>query len=183
MAINELHLVYPNRNSGLRTAAKQMFEFGKTIAQEPSSGHSNGMDEHAIGRQRQYIAQSRDLIKRLNDKPRPDRPGTHPTDMMIDFSVEYNYFTEDLNGNAVPLNEATQELAESWLICAVELAKSQSAALAGSMEEFDFTRAGHNIDAIEELVDAIEQRPTIDLPETALAGAPLQKRSGGSKAK
>ena len=181
MAINDLHQIYPNRNIGLRSCAKQCFEFGQTIAREPSAAHSNGLDEHAIGRQRQYIAKAKDVVERLHAKPIPDRPATHPTDMPIDFSVEYIYFTEDLNGNSVPINEATQELAENWLTTAVELAKSQSAAIAGSLVEYDYQRAVNNLAVIEQLVDEIESRPQVDLPETALPGSSHAPRSGGKK--
>ena len=180
MAINDLHKVYPNRNIGLRSASKQCYEFGQTIAREPSAAHSNGLDEHAVGRQRQYIAKAKDVIERLHAKPIPDRPATHPTDLPIDFSVPYVYFTEDLNGNKIPLNEATQELAENWLVLAVEMAKSQSAALAGSLGEYDYQRAINNVGVIEQLVDEIESRPQVDLPETALPGSEHGPRSGGT---
>jgi hypothetical protein len=63
MAINDLHQIYPNRNSELRSVAKQCYEFGQTIAREPSAAHTNGLDEHAIERQRQYIAHARDMIR------------------------------------------------------------------------------------------------------------------------
>jgi hypothetical protein len=152
-----------------------------TIAREPSAAHSNGLDEHAIGRQRQYIQKARDVIERLNAKPIPDRPATHPTQMPIDFSVEYTYFTEDLNGNMVPLNEATQELAENWLTIAVELARSQSAAIAGSLVEYDYVRAVQNVNVLEELLEEIAARPIIDLPESALPGSTLGARSGVKK--
>lgn len=180
MAINDLHRVYPNRNIGLRSAAKQCFEFGQTIAREPSAAHSNGLDEHAIGRQRQYIQKARDVVERLHAKPIPDRPASHPTDMPIDFSVPYIYFTSDLNGNQVPMNEATQELAENWLTMAVELAKSQSAGIAGSLVEFDYIRAVNNVDVIEQLVNEIAERPMVDLPETADPGSTHGPRSGGT---
>lgn len=180
MAINDLHKVYPNRNSGVRTVAKQLFEFGQTIAREPSAAHTNGLDEHAIERQKTYIAHAKDMVARLNARPIPDRPATHPTQMEIDFSVEYIYFTEDLNGNSVPMNEATQALAENWLLTAVEMAKSQSAALAGSLVEFDFTRATNNIEVIAQLLSEIENRPFLDLPETADPGSAHGTRSGST---
>jgi hypothetical protein len=180
MAINDLHQVYPNRNIGLRSCAKQCFEFGLTIAREPSAAHSNGLDMHAISRQRQYVQKARDVIERLHAKPIPDRPATHPTQMPIDFSVPYVYFTEDLNGNKVPINEATQELAENWLTLAVELAKSQSAAIAGSLVEYDYQRAVNNVNVLAELIDEIEARPQVDLPETALPGSEYGNRSGGT---
>ena len=183
MAINDLHQIYPNRNIGLRSCAKQCFEFGLTIAREPSAAHSNGLDIHAIGRQRQYIQKARDVIERLHAKPIPDRPATHPTQMPIDFSVPYIYFTEDLNGNNVPINEATQELAENWLTLAVELAKSQSAAIAGSLVEFDYVRAVNNVAVLEELVNEIESRPQVDLPETGAPGSEYGQRSYSSAVK
>jgi len=181
MAINDLHQVYPNRNSELRSVAKQCFEFGQTIAREPSAAHTNGLDEHAIARQKTYIEHARSMVQSLNDSPIPDLPATHPTQMPIDFSVEYVYFTEDLNGNKVPMNEATQLLAEKWLLTAVEMAKSNSAAMAGSMVSFDFERATLNINSIEKLLNEIEARPFIDLPETAQPGSAHGARSGGKK--
>ena len=179
MAINDLHQVYPNRNSELRSVAKQCFEFGQTIAREPSAAHTNGLDEHAIMRQEQYIAHARDMVESLNASPIPDLPATHPTQMPIDFSVEYIYFTEDLDGNQVPLNEATQLLAEKWFLTAVELARSNSASMAGSLVEFDYLRAVNNINSIEKLLTEIKARPFIDLPETALPGSSHGPRSGG----
>jgi len=183
MPINDLHQTYPNRNIGLRSAAKQCYEFGQTIAREPSAAHSNGLDEHAIGRQRQYIAKASDVVERLNARPIPDRPASHPTDMPINFSAPYVYFTENINGEEVPMNEATQELAENWLTLAVELAKSQSAGIAGSLVEFDYLRAVNNLAVLEQLVDEIEQRPMVDLPETALPGSTHGQRSGGKTIK
>lgn len=171
MAINDLHQVYPNRNSELRGVAKQLFEFGQTIAREPSAAHSNGLDEHAIIRQESYIAHAKNMVAKLNDKPIPDNPATHPTQMPIDFAVPYVYFVEDLNGNQVPMNEATQLLAEKWLITAVEMAKSQSASMAGSLVEFDHLRAQTNIDSIAKLLEEIKARPFLDLPETSLPGS------------
>ena len=181
MAINELHQIYPNRNSELRAVAKQLFEFGKTIAQESSAAHTNGLDEHAIQRQQTYIAHARNMVESLNDSPIPDLPATHPTQMPIDFSEEYVYFVEDINGNSVPMNEATQLLAEKWLLTAVELSKSNSASMAGSLVEFDYTRAVTNIDSIEKLLNEIEARPFLDLPETANPGSGHQPRTGGTK--
>jgi hypothetical protein len=181
MAINDLHEIYPNRNSELRSVAKQCYEFGQTIAREPSAAHTNGLDEHAIERQRQYIAHARDMIEALNASPIPDMPATHPTQMPIDFSVEYIYFVEDLNGNSVPMNEATQLLAEKWLLTACEMAKSNSAAMAGSLVSFDYERATTNVASIEKLLAEIENRPFLDLPETANPGSGHTPRSGGKK--
>jgi hypothetical protein len=179
MAINDLHQIYPNRNIGLRSAAKQAFEFGQTIAREPSAAHSNGLDEHAIGRQKQYIQKMGDVIERLQARPIPDRPASHPTEMPINLSEQYVYFTTTVGDVEIPLNEATQELAENWLTMAVELAKSQSAAIAGSLVEYDYQRAVNNLAVIEQLVEEIEARPQVDLPETADPGSTHGPRSGG----
>jgi len=177
MAINELHLIYPNRNNELRTVAKTLYEFGQTIAREPSAAHTNGLDEHAIARQEQYLLHATDMVNRLNARPIPDRPATHPTQMEIDFSVPYIYFLEDLNGNKVPMNEATQALAEGWLITAVELAKSNSAAMAGALVSFDYERAANNIAVLSQLLEEIKARPFLDLPETANPGSEITSRS------
>ena len=180
MAINDLHVVYPNRNSELRGVAKQLYEFGQTIAREPSSSHTNGLDEHAIKRQEAYIAHALSMVKSLNDSPIPDLPATHPTQMPIDFSAPYVYFVEDVNGNQIPMNEATQLLAEKWLLTAVEMAKSNSASMAGSLVSFDFSRAEVNILSIEKLLNEIKARPFLDLPETAQPGSTHGSRSGGA---
>ena len=181
MAINDLHKEYPNRNSELRGVAKQCFEFGQTIAREPSAAHTNGLDEHAIVRQESYITHALSMVEALNASPIPDLPATHPTQMPIDFSVEYIYFVEDLNGNEVPMNESTQLLAEKWLLTAVEMAKSNSASMAGSLVEFDYERAKNNIQSIQKLLDEVKARPFLDLPETALPGSSHKARSGKTK--
>jgi len=178
MAINDLHQIYPNRNSELRSTAKQCFEFGQTIAREPSAAHTNGLDEHAIARQEQYIIHATAMVEALNASPIPDLPATHPTQMPVDFSVPYIYFTEDLNGNQIPMNEATQLLAEKWLLTAVELSKSNSAAMAGSLVSFDYERASNNIASISKLLAEIKARPFLDLPETSDPGSTHGARSG-----
>lgn len=178
MAFKEFFTIYHNRNHELRTVAKSLYEFGKTIAREPSAAHSNGLDEHAIQRQQTYIDYAMSIVESLNASPIPDNPATHPTDMPIDFSDEYLTFTTDVNGNKIPLNESTQMLAEKWLITAVELAKSQSAAMAGSLVSFDFARAQNNIMSLQKMLDEIKARPFLDLPETSEPGSDYGTRSG-----
>lgn len=171
MAFNDVFVIYPNRNRELRAVAKSAYEFGKTVAAEPSAAHSNGLDAHALKRQRQYVQHMKAMVTAIAAKPVPDNPVFHPTQMPIDFSELYQTFTEDVNGAQVPLNETTQLLAESWMVIAVEMAASQSASLAGSLMEFDFNRAINNIDALNKLLDEAEDRPSLDLPETALPGS------------
>jgi len=170
---SDLFMVYPNRNMELRAIAKQMYEFGRTIAMEPSAAHSSGLDPHALRRQREYVAHSKSQIAAMHAKPIPDLPATHPLALPIDMSVPYKQFLDDINGNSVPINEMTEMLAEYWMVGAVELAKSQSASLAGALVEFDFNRANNNLDVISKLLDEIEKRPTLDLPETAFPGSEL----------
>ena len=171
MAFADLFLVYPNRNLELRSVVKQTYEFGKTIAREPSAAHSNGLDEHALKRQRSYVDHATKMVEAVNAKPIPDNPASHPTQLPIDMSEQYLTFTSSVEGSEIPLNEATQLLAESWMICSVELAKSQSAAMAGSLVSFDYERAQNNLSVISKLIDELEQRPFIDLPETAEPGS------------
>lgn len=181
MAINELHREYPNKNAELRSVAKQTYEFGQTIAREASSGHTNGLDTHAITRQRSYIEHTKGLIDALNAKPIPDLPATNPTQLPIDFSVPYVYTVIDLEGNEVPMNEACQILAEKWLIISCELAMSNSAGLGGSLTSHDYTRAVNNVAALEQLLSEWEARPFLDLPETADPGAEQKPRTGSKK--
>ena len=173
MAFSELFKVYPNRNMELRSIAKQMYEFGKTIAREPSAAHSSGLDVHAIRRQREYVAHSVSQVEALFAKPIPDLPATHPLQLPINLAEIYTQFVIDVAGVQVPLNEMTEMLAESWMIAAVEMAKSQSAALAGALVSFDHNRAINNLGVISKLLDEIEKRPVLDLPETAAPGAEL----------
>ena len=168
---SELFKVYNNRNSELRTVAKTVYEFGKTIAREPSAAHSNGLDEHAIKRQRSYVEYAESMVAALAAKPIPDKPGSHPIQLPIDLSEEYITFSSDVNGSKIPLNESTQLLAESWMMVATELANSQSASLAGSLVSFDSERALNNLGVISKLLDEIEARPFLDLPETADPGS------------
>lgn len=180
MALKDLFIIYPNRNSELRTCAKSLFEFGKTIAREPSAAHSNGLDTHALTRQKSYVEYAKAMVQALHSKPIPDNPATHPTNLPIDFTEEYVTFTTDVNGNKIPLNETTQLLAEKWLMTAVELAKSQSASMAGSLVEFDFNRAENNLDTLSKIIHEIEARPFLDLPETSEPGSDYGPRSGGT---
>lgn len=180
MAFNDLFKLYPNRNLELRSVVKQVYEFGKTIAREPSAAHSNGLDIHALKRQRSYVDHALKMVEAINAKPIPDNPASHPTDLPIDLSEAYITFTTDVGGNQIPLNEATQLLAESWMVCAVELAKSQSAALAGALVEFDYERARNNLTVLAKLLDEIEARPFLDLPETAEPGSTYGPASGGT---
>ncbi len=175
MAFSDLFKVYPNRNMELRFVAKTVYEFGKTIAREPSAAHGNGLDEHALKRQKDYVARALSMVDSLHAKPVPDNPGTHPTDLPINLSEPYTTFTTNVGGSQVPLNESTQLLAEKWMQTAVELAKSQSAALAGSLVEFDFQRSRNNLEVLDKLLDEIASRPMLDLPETAEPGSAYQK--------
>lgn len=181
MAFNDLFKVYNNRNSELRSVCKTVYEFGKTIAREPSAAHSNGLDEHALKRQRSYVDYAKSMAEALNAKPIPDKPGSHPIDLPIDLSEKYVTFTVDVNGSQIPLNESTQLLAESWMMVATELANSQSASLAGSLVEFDYVRAANNLDVISKLLDEMEARPFLDLPETAAPGSNYGISSRNSK--
>lgn len=183
MAFNDLFKEYANRNLELRSVVKQVYEFGKTIAREPSAAHSNGLDMHAIKRQRSYTEHALKMVEAINAKPIPDNPASHPTQLPIDLREKYLTFTTNVEGNEIPLNEATQLLAEYWMILAVELAKSQSAAIAGSLVDFDYERAKNNIEVINKLLDEIEARPMLDLPETAEPGSAYQARGGSTAAR
>jgi len=180
MAFNDLFKVYPNRNLELRTVAKQAYEFGKTIAKESSAAHSYGLTQQAIERQQSYIDHITSMLDALGTSPIPDLPATHPTNFDINLSDPYITFTTNVGGEEVPLNEAAQYLAESWMVFAAELAMSQSAGLGGGLSEFDENRGKQNILSIQKMLDEIKARPMLDLPETSEPGSNYGVRSGGS---
>lgn len=177
MAFNDMFRVYPNRNSEMRTLVKTMVEFGRTIAKEPSAAHSNGLDEHALRRQRSYVDHAVQWVEALAARPIPDNPATHPTDLPIDLTLQFTTFVTDVNGNNVPLNESTQLLAEKWMIASAELANSQSSGMAGSMVSFDYNRALNNLGVLSKMLDEMEARPFLDLPETSEPGSGYQPRT------
>jgi hypothetical protein len=172
-----LFKTYPNRNAELRMVSKQAYEFGKTVALEADSALSSGMHEHAILRQNSYLDYVDSMIDAIRARPIPDLPATHPVSFAINLSEVYNFFTTDVAGEQVPLNEQTQLLAEYWMLTAVELAKSQSAAIAGSLTEFDYLRSKNNIATMRKLLVEIVSRPVLDLPETSAPGSNLGKPS------
>lgn len=181
MAFADLFKKYPNKNKELRSIAKTCYEFGKTIAKEPSAGHTHGLDTHALRRQRQYVEHAKAMVAAMAAKPIPDLPASHPTTFPVDLTAIYKQFVGTMDGEQLPINEATQLLAESWMTVAVEMAKSNSAGLAGSLVDFDAIRATNNIDAIDKLLDEIEERPMLDLPETSVPEA-IEAVSGMTEA-
>jgi hypothetical protein len=180
MALSELFVTYANRNAELRSVCKTLFEYGKTIAKEASSAYSQGLTDHAIKRQRDYLAYATGLVNAIASKPEPDQPATHPIRLDINFEEPYVTFTTSVNGEEVPINESTQLLAEYWLITAVELAKSQSAAHAGGLHPKDHERAINNLTVIEKLLNEMTERPLLDLPETSVPGSNYQAPTGST---
>lgn len=175
---SEAFKVYPNKNAELRAVAKIAYEFGMNISQEPSAGQSLGLDEHAIARQRSYVTTFQGYLNALHDRPIPDMPYVHPARFDINLSEEYKHFTKE----GIPINEDTELLASYWMIAAVELAASQSAGLGGSLTDADYGRVTNHAAVISQLLDEIEARGNIDLPETAYPAAILEvpARTSGS---
>jgi hypothetical protein len=174
MAFEDLFKTYPNKNAELRAICKAAYEFGATIAQEPSAGMSIGLDEHAIARQRSYVVSLRGQLEAFHSRPIPDMPYVHPVRFDIGLSEPYKQFTKD----GMPINEDTQLLAQYWMICAVEMAASQSAGLAGSIIDADYDRIINHLGVITQYLDELETRPAVDLPETAFPGAELETPTG-----
>ena len=170
MAFEKLFKVYPNKNMELRTVSKAAYEFGRNIAQEPSAGMSLGVDPHSLERQRSYVEILRGQLESFHARPIPDMPYLHPERFDIDLSEPYKQFTKD----GLPINEDTQLLAQYWMACAVELAASQSAGLAGSLIDADYNRIVTHLGVITEYLNEVENRPVVDLPETAFPAAGLE---------
>jgi len=169
MAFEDLFAIYPNKNIELRAISKAAYEFGRTIAAEPSAGMSIGIDEHALARQRSYVTSVNGQLEAFHERPVPDMPYVHPQRFDIDLSKPYEQFTQD----GLPINEDTELLAQYWMVCAVELAASQSAGLAGSILDADYTRIKNHLGVITQYLNELETRPAVDLPETAFPAAAL----------
>jgi hypothetical protein len=177
MPLENLFKNYPNKNVELRAIAKACYEFGKTIAKEPSAGMSLGLDEHALTRQGDYVGIARGMVEAIHKRPIPDMPYVHPEQFPIDMTDQYQQFTVD----DIPINEDTELLAQYWLMLAVELAKSQSAGLAGSLTDADHNRSVNQLDVIDQYLTEMANRPVIDLPETAFPEAELTRPSAKKK--
>ena len=159
--------------------AKVAYEFGRNIAKEPSAAVSIGVDEHAMKRQRAYVEAAEGYVEAIYARPIPDMPYIHPTTFDIDMSDPYTQFTKD----NLPINEDTQMLAQYWMMLAVELAASQSAGLAGSLMEPDYLRVITHLEVITQLLDELEARGAVDIPETAYPAAMLEVPGSKTKAK
>jgi len=171
----ELFKVYVCFNKEMTMIARQFYEFGRQIAEEPSAALTAGMDLHALRRQREFLDYANAMITALNSKPIPDLAFTHPVNFAIDMSTPYRMFLETTSVGEVPLNEQTKLLAQHWMTTAAELASSQSAKMAGSMYLKDYERCINNLAVIAKFVDEMEARPQLlDLPELTFADVELK---------
>ena len=179
MPFSDLFKTYPNRNMELRSVARQAYEFGKTVSAEQSAAMSTGLLQDAIDRQKDYIDYVEGLVDALGKSPIPDLPATNPTNFEINLSTPYETFTTDVAGEQIPINEQAELVAQYWMIIAVELAKSQSASLGGSLVPADLKRAKQNIASLRKVLGQMTGKPILDLPETAEPGASYQAPSAG----
>ena len=171
MPFSDLFRTYPNRNMELRSVARQAYEFGKTVSKEQSAAMSTGLLKDAIDRQTSYIEYMEGLVDALGASPIPDLPATNPTNFEINLSDPYITFSTNVAGEKIPINEQTELVAQYWMILAVELANSQSAALGGSLNPADLKRAKQNLASLKKVLAQMTGKPTLDLPETAEPGA------------
>lgn len=165
------------KNIELRAIVRLCHELGAGIAQEPSAGMSIGLDEHALKRQRQYIMRVLGMVESVHEKPIPDAPRIHPTEFPADLTKLFAQFTAD----NLAINKDTELLSTYWMTIAVEMALSQSATLAGSMTDADYTRAKTNLGVITQYLDELEKAVPLDIPETAHPEAQLSTPDSTTK--
>ncbi len=175
MEYKELFKEYGVKNVELRSIVQLSHRIGLTIAQEPSAGMTIGLDEHALARQLAAVNAVQARLDAVHAKPIPDAPATHPTRLVADLTEQYKQFTQD--GNAI--NFDTQQLSTHWIEFAVELAKSSSAGLAGSLTDADYQRSTNNLAAMKQVIEQLNATPALDLPETTYPDAPLQVPAEG----
>lgn len=143
-------------------------------AGEASASLTVGLNPHAITRCRDWIARFSGLLEAVHNQPAPDYTKVHP----ILLNVAWQEPSMPVDQFGEPLNQTTYTMMTKWQIIADELIKSNSAGLGGGMSDADYRRAKNNVDALEQLLNAIEASGDTDFPETADPAAPEGKKSG-----
>lgn len=177
MPYEDLYGVYPVKNVELKSVAEFAYEVAYTVSSEQSAGATMGLDEHAMGRQRQYLENVRARVTALADRPIPDLPATHP----ILFNCDLSAMPPSMGVAGKTLNSDAEAVATLWMQFAYELVKSNSAGLGGGLTSFDAKRAVQNVDAIDQFLASIEAAAEVDFPETAAPEATAQPRSKTSR--
>ena len=171
MAFEDLFGTFEYKNTELGSVADFSYEVCVTTAREQSSGTTMGLDQHAMGRQRQYIENARARLDGLIERPIPDLPAVHP---LLFSTVQVS--PEMISVDGKPLNSDAFAVAQMWQMVSFELLKSNSAGLGGGMTSFDGERARQNVTAIEQFLSAIESAADVDFPETAAPAATVGKK-------
>ena len=89
MPFADLFKTYPNRNAELRSIAMTCYEFGKTIAREPSAALSTGIDVHAIKRQKAYIEYVGKLVDAIYKNPNSLEPAARSMGLVVQITPAF----------------------------------------------------------------------------------------------
>lgn len=171
MAFEDLFGTFEYKNTELGSVSDFAYEVCVTTAREQSAGTTMGLDAHAMGRQRQYIANARQRLDGLINRPIPDLPAVHP--LLFNTVQEA---PEMVSVDGKPLNSDAFAVAQMWQMLSFEMLRSNSAGLGGGMTSFDGARAHQNVTAIEQFLEAIESAADVDFPETAAPEATVGKK-------
>jgi len=161
------------KNPEVFLLATTAHEAARNTAGEASASLTVGLNEHAITRCRDWVSRFSGLLEAVHNQPAPDYTKVHP--ILLD--TEWYEPEMPVDSNGEPLNQTTYTLLTKWQIIADELIKSNSAGLGGGMSDADYIRAKNNVDALSQLLDAIEAAGDTDFPETAEPAAPQGKKA------
>lgn len=176
MGYQDLFGIYEIKNAELKGLATFCYEAALNIAGEASGAMAIGLDPHAVARHTAYVAAAKSRVEALRDRPYPDMPQTHRTLLVCDFSAIPAFEVDPVTG--VELNADIETIMTMWMQTAVELVRSNSAALAGSMLDFDYNRCIANIEAIEQLVPTMDiELQKVDFARTAVPEAKTNTRA------
>lgn len=173
MGYAELFGTMKYKNTEVGFVAATAYEAACNTAEEPSGGMTTGLDEHAMARQRGYVAHIRAILDGAIMRPVPDLPFTHPN-MYEQVFTAPSMITVD----GVPLNQSTLALSQQWQILCNELLGSNSAGMGGGVLAADADRFVNIVAALEQFLDSLEAAPSPDFPETAAPSA-LRTKKGG----
>lgn len=172
---NDLFRVYEIKNNSIKSFAETLYDYGLNLSESSAAALTNGFDDHTLRRQLSYVGQAIALAEVMASSPQSDMPQTHPIFFEANLSTPFETFVAtDTAGTTRAINEDVANLARQWMLVAVELCMSNSAALPAGTLEHDGRRLIDNLLAIEKYLEDTAPAGRIDVPESAAPAASIQ---------
>ena len=172
---NDLFRVYEIKNNHIKSLAETLYDYGLNLSESAAAALTNGFDDHTLRRQISYVEQAIKLADVMLSNPQADMPQTHPIFFEANLSTPFETFVStDTAGTEKPINEDVANLARQWMLVAVELCMSNSAALPAGLLQHDGKRLLDNLYAIEKYLQETAPAGEVDVPESAAPSAPIK---------